>query len=156
MVPSYAEEQLEHIKQKEDKMARVEPIKVQVEVTNQDIKTFRDYKPLEAYARFGDVPVAEGDERMMRLHQDLITIVKRLLTMWVDKVTGYGTSRYDKHDVEFDAWMSFSDIHRKTIRLEQLTRAVASGDESARDALLDAYADIALYCISNIQILEDR
>lgn len=133
-------------------MARTEPIKVKVEVSNQDVKTFSDYKPLEAYARF------EGpeDERMMRLHQDLITISKRLLTMWVDKVAGYGTSRYDKHDIEFDAWMSFSDIHRKTIRLEQLTRAVASGDDSAADALLDAYADIAMYCMSNIQILETR
>lgn len=155
MVPSYAQEQLNHIKQKEDNVARPGTIEVPIKVVSQDSKTFSDYKPLSAYQRF-EAPLTPSDTKLQRLHQEMIAITKRLLSMWVDKVRGYGASRYDRHALDFDAWMCFGDVHRKYIRMEQLTRAVASGDESAMEPLIDAYADMALYCVSNIEILEGR
>lgn len=65
----------------------------------------------------------------------------------------YGESRYEENDKEFDLWMCFSDIHRKYIRLRQLTQLAREGDGQAINALLDAYRDIANYGIMGIQIL---
>lgn len=126
---------------------------------NPDHNTFNSYKPLPGYKRTQQIQSATA----RKVHRKLMNVTRRLLTMWVDKVAGYGTSRYEEgsamsgtRDIQFDAWMCYSDIHRKASRLEQLTKGVANEEPGALEGLLDTYADLALYCMSNIVILEEE
>lgn len=74
------------------------------------------------------------------------------------KVRQYGNSRYEQHSDQFNYWMCFSDVHRKTLRLEELTRIAlleSEGRHIARKKLIDDYKDIANYAIMAVQILEE-
>lgn len=93
------------------------------------------------------------DEQLKRLHEQMSGIADRMLTLWVEKVKSYGTRRYDEHDIAFDTWMNFSDVYRKFIRFEQLTRDAASGDQEALRQVIEAYADMAVYGMSAVLVL---
>lgn len=89
------------------------------------------------------------------IHQtDYEIISSNLAELRLEKCRLYGESRYEEVDQEFDLWMCFSDIHRKYIRLKQLTKLARQGDESALHSLIDAYKDIANYGIMGVQILQ--
>jgi hypothetical protein len=89
-----------------------------------------------------------------KVHSSLTRIADRLLTMWVDKVNGYGVKRYEPgNSFEFNVWMGFSDVYRKFIRLERLTENAAA-DGKISSELTDAYADMALYCMSALSTFE--
>jgi hypothetical protein len=89
---------------------------------------------------------------------------KTALGLWETisrKAALYGWSRFDSHSEQFDYWMCFSDVHRKTLRLEQLTVGALSlppdeFNDRCKAKLLDDYKDIANYAIMAIIILEDR
>jgi hypothetical protein len=71
----------------------------------------------------------------------------------------YGWSRFGPHSDQFNYWMCFSDIHRKTLRLEMLTEQAlrnSSTNINAREKLIDDYRDIANYAIMAIIILEEQ
>ena len=91
----------------------------------------------------------------MSLHSQMSKVADRLLTLWTVKLKEYGSRRYDDdNSLEFDAWMCFSDVSRKFVRLEQLTKT-ATKQGYVSDSLQDAYADLAVYAISALMILED-
>lgn len=103
--------------------------------------------------------VEPGDfrDRLLLLHDQMSSVADEQLLLWIHKVIGYGLSRYDEHDLDFDVWMNFSDIHRKYIRLEQLTRRAARSDDmSKRDIedLVEQYRDIINYSISAVLQIE--
>jgi hypothetical protein len=81
-------------------------------------------------------------------------ILADLAEIRLAKVAQYGESRYEEDDEEFDLWMCFSDIHRKYIRLKELTKQVRSGDQAAVKPLIDAYRDLANYGIMGVQVIE--
>ena len=94
--------------------------------------------------------IKKGSEHQLRYEEILAHIAQTRLR----KCELYGEDRYEsRHDDEFNAWMCFSDVYRKFIRLEQLTKLYANGDEEAGKALKDAYLDIANYGIAGFQIL---
>lgn len=70
------------------------------------------------------------------------------------KVIDYGEDRYYNHGKDFDHWMCFSDVYRKFIRLQTLTRRAVQEEEPQNESLLDTYRDIANYAIMAVQILE--
>jgi hypothetical protein len=74
------------------------------------------------------------------------------------KLDQYGASRYEQHSNQFNFWMCFSDIHRKTLRLEELTQQSLGDDPdgASRAKLIDDYKDIANYAIMAVQILEEN
>ena len=87
-------------------------------------------------------------------HQlDYEIILDHVANTRLHKCEKYGESRYGETDPEFNAWMCFSDIHRKYIRLRQLNKLAISGDKEAMRLLKDAYLDIANYGIMGFQIL---
>lgn len=120
---------------------------------NSDQMRFHDSEAF-AYAEREAIIQTKNNPTMLELHGSFSDILDQLATVWIEKVSGYGTSRYDEHDLAFDTWMNFSDIYRKFIRMEQLTRDTASGNKEALLALLDAYADMANYCVSALLVLE--
>lgn len=120
--------------------------------SNPDIKTFEDYEAIskpELLARLEALPGAES------ILEALNEKVDRLFSLWSEKVLAYGLSRYETHSREFDVWMSYAGVWRKQIRLGELTSNAAQGDPEAYRALLDAYADTALYALSALVVLED-
>ena len=107
----------------------------------------------------------------MRTHDSVLSdwkdVVDNLLNIVADKLTAYGTERYDEaHSDEFNLWMCFSDVYRKILRLERLTRTAAMDSKgcgdlikikaAARKKLIDDYKDIANYAIMAVQILEEK
>jgi len=94
-------------------------------------------------------------------------IQEELAEIFHYKIDQYGPSRYEKHSDQFNYWMCFSDVHRKTLRLEQLTITALSDIEQgsvahgydvkiAKEKLISDYKDIANYAIMAVQILEER
>lgn len=94
------------------------------------------------------------DETATIHHQVYESIISDLAEQRLAKIKLYGESRYEEKDEEFDLWMCFSDVHRKYIRLRQLTKLARQGDKEAINSLVDAYRDIANYGIMGIQIIE--
>ena len=120
--------------------------------SNPDQKTILDYLPLSAYDRIDLLK----DRRAKDVHRKLSVLFSKIMTMWTDKVNAYGVERYEVNDLPFDAWMSFTGVWRKHQRLEQLTRSVSEGDKDALRAIIDAYADSALYSLSAIVVLSSH
>ena len=84
-------------------------------------------------------------------------VIDKLRRVTMKKIQQYGTSRYDGHSDGFNLWMCFSDVYRKTLRLENLTvLTVDCEDHVARAKLIDDYKDIANYAIMAVQILEEK
>ncbi len=81
-------------------------------------------------------------------------VIDKLRRITMKKILLYGTSRYEPRSKLFDFWMCFSDVHRKTLRLEKLTKDASAGDMAAELKLIDDYKDIANYAIMAVQILE--
>jgi hypothetical protein len=80
----------------------------------------------------------------------------------LEKCALYGEKRYEENALDFNLWMCFSDVYRKYIRLEQLTKDVNRLEEgtvafnNSFNALKDAYLDIANYGINGYQILTNE
>lgn len=83
-------------------------------------------------------------------------VVADLADTRLKKADLYGESRYEEEDEGFNLWMCFSDVHRKYIRIKQLTKQLQGGNKEALQPLKDAYADIANYGIMGVQILEKQ
>jgi len=89
-------------------------------------------------------------------------IQEELVEIFHYKLDQYGSSRYEEHSEQFNYWMCFSDVHRKTLRLEELTRlsldiiTQPNSAKAARVKLVSDYKDIANYAIMAVQILEER
>ena len=87
-------------------------------------------------------------------------VIDELYDIFAAKIDQYGTDRYEGHDDQFNYWMCFSDIYRKTLRLKRLTEISLFAKDAlkerneARAKLIDDYKDIANYAIMAIQILE--
>lgn len=81
-------------------------------------------------------------------------IIYKLANIRLAKAKMYGESRYEGHNPEFNFWMTFCDVHRKYIRLQQLNQLCVDGDESAFESIIDCYADLANYAIMAIQLIE--
>jgi len=93
------------------------------------------------------------DSRTLELHQALTRQADRLLTLLIHKMMVYGNDRFRDHDLEFDAWVSFTDVYRKFIRCENMTRAIAhrgDKDEELMDTALDTYSDLANYAMISL------
>jgi len=95
-------------------------------------------------------------------------VITDLRNIFIEKIRLYGIGRYQKFGDEFNYWMCFSDVYRKTLRLEQLT-IIALSDiqqgacsysgsdvKEAQAKLIDDYKDIANYAIMAVQILEKK
>lgn len=82
-------------------------------------------------------------------------IVGHLRHVLIDKLSQYGTARYRNSNTRrFNLWMCFSDIYRKSLRLEELTYKAVKKNPEALTKLIDDYKDIANYAIMAVQILE--
>lgn len=127
----------------------------------QDRRTFTDYPTRDFAGRVKTITeqgrhlTDEELELFLSLHVRMTNHVHRLLTLWVDKIIGYGVERYQDDDLEKQAWFCFSDAHRKYSRLEALTKATVAGDPAARLALLDAYADLANYSLTAVDVISN-
>jgi hypothetical protein len=117
---------------------------------NPDRAVFDGYLAMAYRERHPGIESVEAQE----IHNSMSLTADRALTMWVEKVKGYGLGRYKEDDWEFNLWMCFSDIYRKFIRLRTLTSGAMMGDPQTVAALRDAYADLAVYALSNLVILE--
>lgn len=94
--------------------------------------------------------ITEGSEHQL----DYEIVLDHIANTGLHKCEKYGESRYEEKDLQFNAWMCFSDVHRKYIRLRQLNELAVAGDEEAMRLLKDAYLDIANYGIMGFQILD--
>ena len=79
----------------------------------------------------------------------------------VAKVRAYGEDRYYNDDAESSAWLSYSDVYRKTIRLRQqtreLARAIRDGDPSydhLAEELRETYMDLLNYAAQGSQDMD--
>ena len=81
-------------------------------------------------------------------------IISSLAYMRLKKCNQYGESRYEETDEEFNFWMTFSDVHRKYIRLRELNKSAIKGDIDSLKSILDCYSDLANYAIMAIQLIE--
>lgn len=83
--------------------------------------------------------------------QEYVDALQVLATIQESKCLLYGEKRYDPSlSAEFNRWMCFSDVFRKSVRLEQLTKAGDDGE------LLKCYTDLANYAIMAVQILSRK
>lgn len=98
--------------------------------------------------------IKKAAECGIKSQEDFEKIVDNLATLRLEKVIDYGDSRYKNLELDKDLWMCFSDVNRKTIRLEQLTKSVNKGDTAAMKVLSENYKDLTNYGLMGVQILE--
>ena len=91
-----------------------------------------------------------------KVHHVWLEVSMRARSVFMEKATVYGRSRFDEHSDEFDLWMCFSDVHRKTLRLEQMTRLAANGDDEALAKLISDYRDLINYSVMAVMKLTEE
>jgi hypothetical protein len=69
----------------------------------------------------------------------------------LQKCIHYGETRYSNADHDFNRFMTFSDVHRKYIRLEQQMKARGPG---ALKELRETYLDLAAYAAMGVQLID--
>lgn len=82
-------------------------------------------------------------------------ILEEIATLRAWKVNKYGEDRYQKHSLEFDLKMAFSDIYRKYIRLEKAIWQTPLGEIDLAQVIEDS-RDLGVYSLTNIQLLQKR
>ena len=97
-----------------------------------------------------------GNEETLEVLKNISYVHERLFMLTGQKLELYGTSRYDRHHLQFDVWMNFSDVYRKFIRLQNLTERVSDGEEGLLPLLQETYADLANYAISALAVFQNR
>ena len=114
----------------------------------------KDHQPIDVIAELHnqlDRRLKDGSQYQLQYE----ALLSRIAKVRLDRAVEYGESRYEEKGREFNLWMIFSDVHRKYIRLRQLTNSVIDGEnKSAREALYDTYLDLANYAIMGMQILD--
>jgi hypothetical protein len=81
-------------------------------------------------------------------HDGFIRVQRELANIRDRKVVEYGTARYEIADRRENAWMCYSDVYRKFIRLREQIR----NDDDA--GLRETYLDIANYATMAVQMLD--
>jgi hypothetical protein len=92
-----------------------------------------------------------------KFHQQFEDIFAELATLRIEKVKYYGESAYRMEDEVMSVFLRYSDILRKHVRLESLTKMVVQGKTTPKTygMLRDTYADFANYAMMGIQIIDN-
>jgi hypothetical protein len=81
-------------------------------------------------------------------------LVDEAATIRLNKVKRYGEDRYSpRHSPEFNRMMSFSDIYRKYIRVENMMMAGLTEDPDTGESLRDTLIDMSNYALMAVQVL---
>jgi hypothetical protein len=78
-------------------------------------------------------------------------VLDEIGTVRLTKCSHYGETRYSNADHDFNRFMTFSDVHRKYIRLEQQMRA--RGPDALKE-LRETYLDLAAYAAMGVQLID--
>lgn len=79
-------------------------------------------------------------------------VLAEAATTRLAKAHGYGESRYEEPDQDFNMGGVFWDIYRKYIRLRQLFKR--GWKSTAHQGLRDALMDIAVYALMGVQLID--
>lgn len=106
--------------------------------------------------------IAKAEALGLTTQEHYEQVLEEAAELRIEKVHGYGEDRYYITDARVAAWMSFSDIFRKYIRLRQLTKALNQALDSGYDqeidhaamALRENYKDILNYAAQGMQDMD--
>jgi hypothetical protein len=118
-------------------------------------------KQIMTNAGYPDVDVTYIVEPAMKWGKDpeFVVIISTLHEVAMRKQEAYGDGRLQVTSADYDVKMTYSDLYRKAIRIDQLMATlktqVWNGDprDYRAHALMDTFSDLAVYAMRAIQIL---